>query len=954
MKNIKIFIILIIKKLEKFSSIFFEKATFLDKFFKYFFVTFILIFYLIFKQYFDIGMGGDDGRFYMFYPTKYNQGKNINNKLYPLGEKFSTEYLSNTLYILSNLEKIGFGYKDFYFLIFFLGFYFFYLSLKEIKKYYNFEGPLSNYFIFFLSLLYPANPLVVDQVWNNHWASIFTIVGTPLVFLVFLKLIFKNLKFIEIIIYNLIFTALSIYFANLVQLQVTVILFIILSTIYILFNSKEIKYFFLRLLILIFLFLTSNLNWLNGIIFNRTSSPYEAINTTSADAAWINMKASLEYYQTFNNFNFIFLNGVNPNSSFDIIYYFSLLIFSLVVIFSIFYLVYFTLNTIIKKQKFDYFAFGIFLSLIAIGYLQSIALSKLGIDVFLFLSKHIFVLNGLRNYINKVPITYSLVLLIAIFLVFRNMIKKNKSIAVVFLVVSVVFSMISLRNLAKLEDYKFNLNEGYTRTASFDSETLELINYLKKDKRTQRTAYFPLSIGPWSIIKNEQTKELYIGHSPILGIGGVDDLNGMFNIEGLGFLNTKFVNEDFLGMEPEKIIFRLKFLGVDKLVVNNTIDLEIQNYMGYPKTSNYSEILRFVKNNLKLDFETKNKNYSVYGIDNNQIQFKKYLYKPDNAKMLNFYSVNFDEASFTFSSISDNYFNFIPSSTTLSNSNLDEFLDNFGNITKMKEFKPEKSEILFSDREVFYSLKVEGNNVLRIKVEYPKDIFNVSIAVDEKNVPCSNRVFDKNSTCSVYKNIKPQLIDNYLIYSLESGPNNPKYMYVLIENKKPKELNIKDLKTNFLIADTNQVKYDPFSVKERQRYLDKYFIANPKAPQYQVPEKIELERKDKDTYSINLKLKDKKLPFIIILKNAYNSKWVLEGENIEKQTNFNSDTVFNGWIVEPSGFSESLNLTIKYKETSTYSYLNTLSYFSIALSLLFVIIYLIYGTYKILIRKFWR
>jgi hypothetical protein len=179
-------------------------------------------------------------------------------------------------------------------------------------------------------------------------------------------------------------------------------------------------------------------------------------------------------------------------------------------------------------------------------------------------------------------------------------------------------------------------------------------------------------------------------------------------------------------------------------------------------------------------------------------------------------------------------------------------------------------------------------------------------------------------------------------------------MYVLIENKKPKELNIKDLKTNFLIADTNQVKYDPFSVKERQRYLDKYFIANPKAPQYQVPEKIELERKDKDTYSINLKLKDKKLPFIIILKNAYNSKWVLEGENIEKQTNFNSDTVFNGWIVEPSGFSESLNLTIKYKETSTYSYLNTLSYFSIALSLLFVIIYLIYGTYKILIRKFWR
>jgi hypothetical protein len=729
---------------------------------------------------------------------------------------------------------------------------------------------------------------------------------------------------------------------------------IVLTIFYLLFNHKEIKYFLPRAVLIIFLFLVSNFYWIYGLLLNRTPSPYETVNTTDANAALANMKISLEYYQTFNNFNFIFLNGVNPNSSFDIIYYLSLSFFALIITFSISYYSYFVINNIFKKQKVDYFGLSIFSSLILIGYLQSISLSKFGIDVFLYLSKYIFVLNGLRNYINKVPMTYSLVILVTILIVYIFLNKKYKSIAVAFLIVTILFSIVSLRNLIKLEDYKFNLSEGYTRTTSFDSETIELVKYLNSDQPFQRTAYFPLSIGPWSIIKNHETKELYIGHSPLLGLAGMDDLNGMFNIEGLGLLNKRFPNENFLEMEPEKIIFRLKFLGVNKLVVNNTIDLRNSNLMGYPRTNKYPEILEFVKNNLRLDFETKNKSYSVYDVNKDQIQFKKYMYKPSESEKLNFYSVNFEEASFTFSDISDNFFNYFPSKPTLEEENLDIFWDNFGNKIKMKYIEPEKTSIQQTKGEMFYSLKVEGNNVLRIKIDHPKDVFNVDVAVDDKNIPCSNKVFNKNSKCNIFKNIKPQIINDSLIYTLESGPNSPNYIYVSIVNKKTKELNIKDINTKFIIGDTNLIKYNPFSIEERQRYLDKYFVKNPSGPSYQIPKKVEVVRKDKDTYEVDIKLDDKNLPLILTLKNAYNTKWDLEGKGIKKQTNFNSDVVFNGWIVEPNGDTDTLELTIKYKDSKIREYIQPINYLAINLCLLIVLTYIVYGTYKILIRKFWR
>ena len=49
----------------------FSKLNILNKYYKYFFIFSSIILYLLFKIFFQTGMGGDDSRFYMFYPTKF-------------------------------------------------------------------------------------------------------------------------------------------------------------------------------------------------------------------------------------------------------------------------------------------------------------------------------------------------------------------------------------------------------------------------------------------------------------------------------------------------------------------------------------------------------------------------------------------------------------------------------------------------------------------------------------------------------------------------------------------------------------------------------------------------------------------------------------------------------------------------------------------------------------------
>jgi hypothetical protein len=937
MKNIKIFIILIIKKLEKFSSIFFEKATFLDKFFKYFFVTFILIFYLIFKQYFVTGMGGDDGRFYMFYPTKYYEGQNINNKLFPIGTENSTQYLSNTLYVLSSLEKLGFGYKDFYFLIFFLGFYFFYLSLKEIKNFYNFEGPLSNYFIFFLSLLYPANPLVVDQVWNNHWASIFTIVGTPLIFLVFLKLIFKNLKYIEIFFYNLFFTALSIYFISVVHLQVTLIFILTMTLFYFLNKKNDFKYFITRSIAIIFVFLGTNSYWILGTI----SGLRNITNNASLDVS-----GEMEYYKTINNIDFLFLgfNKVNGIINDDLLFRVAYIFFSLIILFSIFISTKNTYLSVFKnKKQYDFLLIGTFACLLLVGYFQTISLTKIGSDLFIFATKILHSLAGLRNYINKVPPTYSLVLLTFIFISYTKLPTKKYLFSILFILGTILFSLVSLRELVLLKDFKFNIPEGYKRTIVFDEETNELLNYLKSDSSIQRTAFFPLSEGPYDTIINSEKKDFFRGLSPSFVFLGIDSLNSMHYVEGNSYLDKSFKTQNFLEMEPENILFKLKFLGVNKIIFNNDIDLNKTAIWSYPKTGKYSLLKQELKKNYKLVFETKDKKFSVYDLNYNIIQFKKFLYKLENESTLDLYSIDYDDSTFSFDTLPNEKFSFLTSHeknfTTFTDLPLNIYTDEFNNTIKLKILDSIKPQT-FSNTEKIYHINNNKGNLLRFVISSPVNFVTVRAAIDGENSNCIKRVFDAEKNCEMFKDILPQNVNGNYVYSVKFEETSPGDIYVLFRNNNPDKFNTEEIKPVFYSTNVKNFKYNPFSDNERSKYLSKYFVKNNLSIEYQLPKIIESSRVSSNTYKVKLELEDRKLPIILILKNLYSENWVVEGKFIQQYSKFKADSMFNGWIIEPNGKTDTLELTIKVKDTNYAKLFQDLNLFMLILSIVVVTSYL--------------
>ena len=201
----------------------------------------------------------------------------------------------------------------------------------------------------------------------------------------------------------------------------------------------------------------------------------------------------------------------------------------------------------------------------------------------------------------------------------------------------------------------------------------------------------------------------------------------------------------------------------------------------------------------------------------------------------------------------------------------------------------------------------------------------------------------------MFKDILPQRIDGNYVYTVKFEETSPGNMYVLFRNNNPDEFSTEEIKPVFYTADISNLKYNPFSEDERNNYLSKYFEKNNQSVEYQLPKIIDSSRVSSDTYKLRLELEDRKLPIILILKNLYSENWIVEGSFIEKQTKFKSDSMFNGWIIQPNGRTDTLELTIKLKEGKYDSLIKDLNSSMIVLSVIVVcgyIVFIIYNRFK--------
>jgi len=764
--------------------------------------------------------------------------------------------------------------------------------------------------------------------------------------LVFLKLIFKNLKFIEIIIYNLIFTALSIYFISIVHLQVTIIFILILILFYSLNKNKDTKFFVTRSFIFISIFLLTN----SYMIFNT----FFSLKSHTANTSVVPI-GEIEYYKTVSNLDFIFLGFnrvVNDTQGLpiiikndDLFYQLTYILFIVLILYSTYAILRNIYQSLIKKNEtFDFFSTGIFFSVLIVGYLQTISLTEVGAKIYIFATKYIHILGGLRNYINKVPSTYALVLITFVLITYIKFLKKSNLIKFIFILSIFLFTISSLKELVYTKDREYMLPEGYKRYDKFDEETIELLNFLESDKKIQRTAFFPLSEGPYDIILNKKLNGFYLGMSPSFSFLGIDSINAIYYIEGGNFLYESFAKEKFLDMSPERILFKLKILGVDKIIFNNEIDLKNFTVWSYSKTDKYDFLKQELQKNYTLDFETSNKKFSVYDLDNNLIQFKKYNYKLENNSNFDFYSLNYEDSTFSFDTLPNQYFNFFTSlNKNVNADSFDKYSDEYSLAVNLKEITPSESYI-FNKTQKIYHFNSTKDNLLRIVLSSPKNFVTVRAAIAGQSSGCIKRVFDVTKNCEMFKDILPQNINNNYVYTVKFEESFPGNMYVLFRNNNPDEFNTEDIKPIFYSGDSSEIKYNPFSLDERNKYLKNYFEKNNQSLEYQIPKKIESSRFSTDTYKIKVELDDRKSPLILILKNLYSEDWIVEGSFIENQIKFKSDNIFNGWVIQPNGKTDTLELTVKLKE-SKYSWI--MKEINRNMVLLSIIIFCAYGVYFI-------
>lgn len=901
-------------------------------------------------------MGGDDSRIYMFKPSSYLEFAATNKRFAPLEAENNQHFYINTMTAMSFLEtNFGFTYKEFYFLIFYLSFIFFYFALKEIQKKFT-NGNENKYIPFLLAILYPANPLIGDQIWNNHWISIFSIPATPLVLLIFLKIVFGNLNFKEALFYNLLLSILSIYFGGVIHPMVTFLILFIFLGVYIILNFKNLFKIIKNSVVFIALFLVTNFYWLYMLASNFQGNQFLIAVQSAAEG---DTKNNLDYYgRYFDLTRFIYLNGVNASSYYDNFYEIVSKLFFALIIFSVILIIF----KAIKNKNGDYLRTSIpFLSVFFISmYLQTISLTSIGQKLFLFLCKQFFFLYGLRNYTTKVPPTYALFVLIIILIAFYSIEKYKNITKTIFVSILILFSILSMRNLILLEDYKYNMPKGMLRNQEFDKDIYELSDFLKTHNQIERVTYLPMSTSTWSATQNGD-KELYIGLSPLTIFSGVDDFNGYMYTDFMYGYFDDYKNLFIKAMNEEKIdnyLKHLSFIGTEAIVIDNDlIEKNITSYMGYDSVINYKNLNKNIKQNLEVIYTTKSGKYSVYKLPLNVLSFKNNIYKlTQEATSKTFYKFDFTKDVFTIGNLTEKYVNYDIKEINL-NSKLNKIEDaayakssnnldiTLNNIYPLNLFNTKTEQVFMAD--------IGLQDFIRIIIEGKEKDYLVKLAYESEDKSCIQKIFVREDTCENTNQPNFQEIDNKLIITkrLTKRYLEPKKILIYVKSLNP-EKSVKDLKINMfagLIKAKNA---------ERADLVDVVVTKNASSFNYQLPKNFTVNKVDRDTLSVKIDLNNDKDSLILNYNKFFNDKWVLKSQDIRNQRKFASNIFFNSWIISPQEGKQAIELTLKFKESKYESLFKEVNKYSIIISVVLLVILNIYEYrkifYKLPIRKLWR
>lgn len=582
-------------------------------------------------------VGGDDTLLYYMYPREMIQNYIFNiasdNVLSGIGSYSSQFYqlpffllilLIKTILPSINTQAILYG------LNLSLGFLFFYLFLGLWIKnlsHYDFSIKILGGLIYVFSIF----------SYYTLWQSLLTpylVSGFPLLIYLFLKAI-KDQNFNLIILSSLVISSLSMLFI-LIPWIFLAILAVFPLLIY--FFSKRKKIFALYSFIFISLSFLLNFYWLSHFLISYFYTLNNHTNTildiTSNDVINSAKDTILAVTRT-NNLIYPLFNLFHKNiqevgnwPNYHIFYnwhekfIYAYFLFTMSIVYA---------GTKLNKAKRDLKIIYIssLIGWLIILYIFTVNVgSKIGIDIFVWLTTYIPGFTMFRNVMGKIapayPFIYALLITISFKIIFNEKIKTTYK--KIIIILSFLIIILNAKPFILNEYFNNSLwttKNTYTTISGFNNDFNNLVKYLNKADGSSRYFWFPITAVNYVTIKDKDLQNhYYTGLSPLQFLANKSDIAGVmsFPLETQKKFTKSFMNKDY-----DEVGNILKNLNVNYLIVNNDFSSELQkSYFfasGIPNlySAQDSEFRNSILGNKIISF---NNRYEIYKIKDKYLSNK--------------------------------------------------------------------------------------------------------------------------------------------------------------------------------------------------------------------------------------------------------------------------------------------------------------------------------------------
>lgn len=551
-------------------------------------LIFILPYYLFEGR---LYLGGDDTRLFYVYPDLYLKNTAFFSwyNLSSVGINASNQSILPFLFLWSLLDLIINNKTILSYLAFslplFLGFVYF---KKFVKELFDLKDPYSLE-VYIGSLFFIFSPIMIFNQMFIFLTTIWLVGLVPAIGYYYLKYL-KSANFLYIYISMIMCIVLSIAIFSIPWiLGILIPLLFGLIIITFLSKKKEIKVFLKRSLIFFSLIILSQAFWLTSFLvpfFVRDKTSY-AVKFISQD--FLNTFAETVKVTATGNVFYPLLNLFHRQIAFDFnwklanefirlydkIFLFNLIFFIVVVIGLLSYKKYFN-----KEERRRYlfilstFIFSLYLFTVNIGPLR---------DLFFLLGK----LPGFvmfRNFYDKFALGY--IFLLSILITISLVLVKKRFPKKYYLINSFVFFVIILNFSAVKSTVNSPLwqTESVYRTIQIPEEYLDFMEKIKTTiSPTNTILSVPFGTASYTIIKDENSNNAFVGTSPVKIFSGINDISGDFSFNftrQFDILDRLIVEEKYSEFNEFLYSYNINYV----LVTKNIPDQVLKSYVFFTPT----------------------------------------------------------------------------------------------------------------------------------------------------------------------------------------------------------------------------------------------------------------------------------------------------------------------------------------------------------------------------------